>query len=117
VSYIGIYRKPTETGTVIHLTSNHPHQQKISAFTYYINRLITLPITDKAKQNKWETILAIAKHNGYPTSMIHNLETRLTNRKQNQKQKQEDEETGLRKKWVTITLFSPLIRRITNLFK
>jgi hypothetical protein len=25
---IGIYRKPTETGTVIHLTSNHPYEQK-----------------------------------------------------------------------------------------
>jgi hypothetical protein len=30
---IGIYRKPTETGTVIHLTSNHPFE-KISAFSY-----------------------------------------------------------------------------------
>jgi hypothetical protein len=86
---IGIYRKPTETDTVIHLTSNHPYEQKISAFTYYINRLITLPITDKAKQTEWETILAIVKHNVYPTSMIQNLKTRLTNKKQNQKQKQE----------------------------
>jgi hypothetical protein len=68
-------------------------------------------------QNEWETILAIAKHNGYPTSMIHNIKTRLTNRKQNQKQKQQQEETCLRKKWVTFTHFSPLIRRITNLFK
>jgi hypothetical protein len=59
ISFI-IYRKPTEMGTVIHLTSNHPYEQKISASTYYINRLITLPITDKAKQNEWETILAIA---------------------------------------------------------
>jgi hypothetical protein len=25
---IGIYRKPTETGTVIHLASNHPYEQK-----------------------------------------------------------------------------------------
>jgi hypothetical protein len=43
-------------------------------------------------------MLAIAKHNGYPTSMLHNLKTRLTNRKKNQKQKlQQQEETGLRK--------------------
>jgi allophanate hydrolase subunit 1 len=48
---IGIYRKPTETGMVIHLTSNHPYEQKLSAFIYYINRLITLPITQKSKQN------------------------------------------------------------------
>jgi hypothetical protein len=49
---IRVYRKPTETGTVIHLTSNHPYEQKISAFTYYINRLIMLPITDKSKQDE-----------------------------------------------------------------
>jgi len=33
---IEIYRKPTETGTVIYLTCNHPYEQKISAFTYHI---------------------------------------------------------------------------------
>jgi hypothetical protein len=56
-----------------------------------------------------------AKLNGYPTKMIHNLKTKLTNKKQNQKQ-QEEEKTGSRKKWVTFTHFSPLIRCITNLF-
>jgi hypothetical protein len=29
---IGMYRKPPDTGTVIHFTSNHPHEQKMSAF-------------------------------------------------------------------------------------
>jgi len=86
---IGIYRKPTETGTVIHLTSNHPYEQKLSAFTYYINRLITLLITEKSKQNEWKTILTVAKNNGYPVDMIHNLKTRLIFRKQNQKQQQQ----------------------------
>ena len=38
---LGIYRKPIETGTVIHFNSNHPYEQKMSAFIYYINRLIT----------------------------------------------------------------------------
>jgi len=41
---IGVYRKQTEASTIIHLTSNHPLEHKISAFLYYINRLITLPI-------------------------------------------------------------------------
>jgi len=112
---IGIYRKPTETGTVIHLTFNHPYEQKITAFTYYINSLITLPITDKSKQDEWETILAIAKKNGSPNDMIHNLKTSLILRKQSQKRQQE--KTVPRKKWVTFTHFSPLIRCVTNLFK
>jgi hypothetical protein len=46
--------------------------------------------------------------------MIHNLKTKLIFRKQSQKQQ---EKTVARKKWVTFTHFSPLIRRVTNLFK
>ena len=34
---LSVYRKPIETGTVIHHDSNHPHEQKMAAFTYYIN--------------------------------------------------------------------------------
>jgi hypothetical protein len=41
---IDVYRKLTETGTVIHFTSNHPYEQKIAAFNFYINRMLTLPI-------------------------------------------------------------------------
>ena len=51
---IEIHRKPTETGTVIHLTTNYPFEHKISASSYYINRLTTLPITEKSKQRNGE---------------------------------------------------------------
>jgi hypothetical protein len=66
---LDIYRKPMETGTVIHFNSNHPYEQKISAFTYYIQRLTTLPITEESKQIEWRTLLAIARNNGYPTTI------------------------------------------------
>jgi len=103
---IEIYRKPTETGTVIHLTSN-PFEHKISAFLHYINRLTTLPITEKSKQKEWGTILTIAKNNGYPPALTHRLKTKLTNRKtalnQNCTQQQQQETTTLRNKWVTFT--------------
>jgi len=42
---IGIYRKETNTDTVIDCLSNHPTEQKMAAFGCYINRLVTLPIT------------------------------------------------------------------------
>jgi hypothetical protein len=74
-----------------------------------------LPITDKSKQNEWEIILAIAKNNDYPISIIHNLKTRLITWKQTQKQ-EEEEKTVSHKKWVTFTHLNPLIRRVTNLF-
>jgi hypothetical protein len=116
---IGIYRKPTETGTVIHLISNHPLEQKISAIYYYINRLITLPITEQSKQKEWETILTIASNNGYASSMIQGLKTKLINKKkQKQKQTQQQQETTIpRNKWIALMYFSPLVRRGTNLFK
>jgi hypothetical protein len=119
---IEIFRKPTETGTVIHLTSNHTFEHKISAFLYYINRLTTFPITEKSKQKEWGTILTIAKNNGYPPTLIHRLKTKVANRKRALKQNgtqqlQQQETTTLRNKSVTFTYFSPLVRKISNLFR
>ena len=113
---LSIYRKPMETGTVIHFNSNHPYEQKISAFTYYIHRLMTLPITEESKQLEWQTTLAIAKSNGYPIKTTDDLRKKLLTRKQKQ-QEQNQEITETRKKWVTFTYHSPLIRCITNRFK
>ena len=44
---INIYRKPTNADITIQHTSIHPRDHKLAAFTYYINRMITLPITEK----------------------------------------------------------------------
>jgi hypothetical protein len=53
---LGIYRKPTQSDVTIHFTCNHPLEQKLSAFNFYINRMITPPITEQAKQREWNTI-------------------------------------------------------------
>jgi len=49
------------------------------------------------------------------------LKTKLTNTKkalkQNFTQQQQQETTTLRNKWVTFTYFSPLVRKISNLFR
>jgi len=117
---IELYRKPTETSTVIHFRSNHPYEHKIAAFLYYINRIPTMPITENSKQNEWETIIAIAKNNDFPISILTDLKTKMIKRKkqkQKQTQTQQQEITTQRCKWVTFTYHSPLIRRINNLFK
>jgi hypothetical protein len=49
---INIYRKPTCTDTAIQFSSNYPYEHKIAAFTYYIHRMITLPITEKSKEEE-----------------------------------------------------------------
>ena len=81
---------------------------------YYMNRMITLPITEKSRK-EWKTILAIAKNNGYPIHVINNLKEKMTTKKQ--KHQQHPTINQHNKKWVTFTYFSPIIRRITNLFK
>ena len=78
-----------------------------------------MPITEKSKQNEWKTIIAIAKNNDFPINILTDLKTKIINReKQKRNQTQQQQEiTTQRSKWVTFTCHSPLIRRITNLFK
>jgi hypothetical protein len=46
--------------------SNHPYEHKLAAFKYYINRMVTLPITEQAAKQEWEKIIAMAHNNGFP---------------------------------------------------
>jgi hypothetical protein len=50
-----------------------------------------MPITENPKQNKCETINAIAKNNEFPISVLTDLETKIIKRKK-QKQKQTPEQ-------------------------
>jgi hypothetical protein len=77
-----IYRKPTQTDISIHFTSNHPFEQKFAALISYINRMITLYITEQAKHQEWNTIPTIAKNNGFPSYIIHNLRNKLITKTQ-----------------------------------
>jgi hypothetical protein len=115
---IGIFRKPTSTDTTIHFKSNHPPEHKLAAFNYYINRMLTLPITKQQQQQEWNTIQTIAQNNGFPKPIIQRLKMKIKNRKQKQQQQSTiTPSTQQRKKWVICTYHSPLIRKITNLFK
>jgi hypothetical protein len=39
------YIKPTHTDATIQFSSNHPLEHKLAAFSFYINRMLTLQIT------------------------------------------------------------------------
>jgi len=59
---ISVYRKPTSTNVTIQHTSNHPQDHKYAAYRYYINRMITLPNTERARIQEWKYILSTARH-------------------------------------------------------
>jgi len=63
---------------------SHPLEHKLAAFNFYINRILTLPITKQAKQQEWKIILALAQNNGFPLHIIHNLKKKLLTKKQRQ---------------------------------
>ena len=72
-----MYRKPTYAGIAIQFLSNHPHDHKLTAFTYYINRMLTLPITKQAETQEWNRILTMVQNNGFPKHIIYNLRKKL----------------------------------------
>ena len=72
-----IYRKETNTDTTIHNNSNHPQEQKIAAYRFYINRLITLPLTQKEKDKEWNIILKTAYNNGFTIERIKRLKHQI----------------------------------------
>ena len=52
-------------GTLIHFSPNHPHDQKLAALNYYINRMIKLTITQQAEKQEWNMIRTIAQNSGF----------------------------------------------------
>ena len=49
--------------------------------------MITLPITEQRKQQKWKIILFIVKNSGFPLQMIQNLRNKLMHKTQRQQKK------------------------------
>jgi len=45
-----IYRKATNTDKIIHFYINHPHEHKIEAFKFYINRLLNFAVIERSKK-------------------------------------------------------------------
>jgi len=71
---ISVYRKPTSTNVTIKHTTNHPQDYKYAAYRCYKNRMITLPNTERARIQERKCILSTARHNGFPTHKIIDME-------------------------------------------
>jgi hypothetical protein len=65
--------------------------------------MLTFPITKKSKQHEWKTILEIARKNRFPAHIIHNLENKLKNKRQQQQQNLITPAPQQNKKWIVFT--------------
>jgi len=54
---LNIYRKPAYINITIHFTSNHLYDHKLAAFNYYINGMITMPITEQAAKQELSALV------------------------------------------------------------
>jgi len=110
---IDIYRKPT-TYTTIHFASLHPNEHKLAAYRYYIERMLSLPLNAERQQREWSTILHIARHNGFPPTIIQKLRHKIEHKT---KHTTTHSNMNKNKKCSTFTYISPQIQKITSLFR
>ena len=81
---LSIYRKTTYIDITIHFSSNHLYSYKLEAFSYYINRMITMPISEQAIKQEWNKVLIMAQNNGFPVHLIHGMKRQLMAKKKEQ---------------------------------
>jgi hypothetical protein len=108
-----IYRKPTQTDTTMHFSSIHPLNQKLAAYSLYIDRMLTLPITHQARSQEWNVICTTAQNNGFPLQLIYNLRSQIVKKHATHNRNSNSNN----RTWATFTYCSPLVYKVTNLFR
>jgi len=88
----------------------------VAAYRFYINRLLTLPLTQKEKDKEWKTILKIASNNGYTSGTIVRLKQQTIKRLEEKDQNITNNNTS-KVIWATFTYHGGYIRGITNIFR
>jgi hypothetical protein len=80
-----VYRKPTTTAHIIYSKSCHSTEHKIMAIQYFVHRLITYPISERAWKIETETITHILQENEYHTYNINAMKQKIQRTSQKQK--------------------------------
>ena len=74
----------------------------------------SVALTPKRKQKEWTLIQLIAQNNNFPQKLLQRLNLRIQQKQTNQDQ---NNERNKNKTWATFTYYSPIIRKVTNLFQ
>jgi hypothetical protein len=73
-----MYRKPTQTDTIIPNDSCHPHEYKTSSINYLVNILKTYPVSKETKVKELNILKITLHNNNYKQDKnIHPHEKRI----------------------------------------
>ena len=110
---LDIYRKPITTDTTINFHSNHPLEHKLTAYRFFINRMLSLPLRE-VRHKEWRSIKQTASNN----NILNHLLTKLRRNIRKMLNQPHPPTASIQDtKWATFTHSSPHVRKITNLFK
>ena len=107
-----IYRKPTTTDTIIPYDSCHPHEHKLAAIRYLVNRANTYDLDTEKKEAEINTIKQIIRNNGYDAST-----TETVNHTEHRQRKKTHDSKKWTKKWTKFTYVGKETRQITKFFR
>ena len=68
-----IYRKPTQTDSIIPFDSFHHISQRFAALNSYLHRCYSLPLNKERRMKEIDCIREIAYNNGFSTSTFNNI--------------------------------------------
>jgi len=74
-----------------------------------------MPITRQATNPEWHKILTMARNNGFPEHIIHELKKNLTTNKTKVTQTNPPQKQC--NKWITFIFHGPPVHKVTNLFR
>ena len=87
---------------IIHRSSNHPYE-KLAAFKY-VNRMVTLPITEQAAKQEWEKIIEMAHNNGLPEQTVQKLRKKQRKKRDRPMGTQQPQQPKqCKKRWISFT--------------
>ena len=74
-----------------------------------------MSITHQETNREWHKILTVARNNGFPEHIIHELKKKLITNKTKATQTNPPQKQS--NKWITFTFHGPPVHKVTNLFR
>jgi hypothetical protein len=111
---LGIFHKPTQTdNTTIHFTFNQPTTHKLAAYYSHICWMLSFPNTEQARCREWNLISKTAINNGFPLRLTRKIWNAIGQPLTPPGNSPE----ATRRIWVPFMYHSPLIHKVTKLFR